>query len=205
MNAPSKPRFSCSAVIVLAWLLIVASPAAAADPAAPRAEAATTSADSDAATTTAATTTTATATGDDWTAWVDTERGFLIELPPSHAVAPAGRQWFLHGFYGGEPTVPDATITFLPGRDLPRALKESFPADATITPLTFGDAGTSGLRVTSVYSTPDGTPYEESGYLIEAPGGTYRIGRYESFDWAPFDAAARSFRLVRLVADDTGD
>jgi len=141
----------------------------------------------------------------DWSAWVDSEQGFLIELPPGHALAPAGGQWFLHGFHDGEPTVPDATITFLAGRDLPRALKESFPVDARAEPLTFGDAGTTGLRVTSVYRTPDGDPYEESGYLIEAPAGVYRIGRYESFDWAPFDAAARSFRLVRLVGHDARD
>jgi len=107
--------------------------------------------------------------------------------------------------HDGEPTVPDATITYLPGRDLPRALKESFPADARTEPLTFGDDRTTGLRVTSVYRTPDGDPYEESGYLIEAPEGTYRIGRYESFDWAPFDAAVRSFRFVHLVPSDARD
>lgn len=187
MNASFEPRPARSVLLVLACLLFVVGPAFASDPAPPPAGAETTTA------------------ADDWTAWVDTERGFLIALPPSHALAPAGAQWYLHGFHDGEPTVPDATITFLADRDLPRALKESFPAEATTTPLTFGDDGTAGLRVTSVYRTPDGTAYEESGYLIEAPGGTYRIGRYESFDWAPFDAAARSFRLVRLVRSDTRD
>lgn len=187
MHAPFEPRPPRSVLLSLAWLLIVVGPVFANDPGSAPAEA------------------TATTAADDWVAWVDPQRGFLIELPPSHALASAGRQWFLHGFHDGEPTVPDATITFLPDRDLPRALKESFPVDARAEPLTFGDAGTSGLRVTSVYRTPDGTPYEESGYLIEAPGGTYRIGRYESFDWAPFDAAARSFRFVHLVPRDVRD
>lgn len=185
MNTPFEATPARSVLLALASLLIVSGPAVAADPPSPRDETVT--------------------TADDWTAWVDAEQGFLIELPPSHALSPADSQWFLHGFFEGEPTVPDATITFLPGRDLPRALKESFPVDATATPLTFGDAGTSGLRVTAVYRTRDGAPYQESGYLIEAPDGTYRIGRYESFDWAPFDAAARSFRLVRLVPSDIRD
>ncbi|MDZ7706874.1 MAG: hypothetical protein U5J97_03065 [Trueperaceae bacterium] len=187
MNPPFETGLARSFLLAAAWLMVVVGPAVAADPASPGAE------------------TGPPTTPNDWIAWVDSDQGFLIELPPSHALAPAGGQWFLHGFFGGEPTVPDATITFLPGRDLPRALKESFPVDATTEPLTFGDAATSGLRVTSLYETPGGTPYEESGYLIEAPGGTYRIGRYESFDWAPFDAAARSFRHVRLVTSGTRD
>ncbi len=192
MNPPFEAGLARSFLLVATWLMVVGGPAVAADPVSP-------GADIDPPTTAATT------TPNDWIAWVDSDQGFLIELPPSHALAPAGGQWFLHGFHDGEPTVPDATITFLPGRDLPRALKESFPVDATTTPLTFGDAETSGLRVVSVYSAPDGTPYEESGYLIEAPAGTYRIGRYESFDWAPFDIAAGSFRLVRVVPSDTRD
>lgn len=187
MRSPFQPRPSRSVALVLACLLLASSPVFATDPAAWPAQEA------------------ATPAQHGWTAWVDTQHGFLIELPAGHALAPAGRQWFLHGFHDGEPTVPDATITYLPGRDLPRALKESFPADARTEPLTFGDDRTTGLRVTSVYRTPDGDPYEESGYLIEAPEGTYRIGRYESFDWAPFDAAVRSFRFVHLVPSDARD
>ena len=187
MRPPFQLRPTRSIALVLACVLLACGPVLATDPAAPAADEA------------------ATPTQDGWTAWVDTEHGFLIELPASHALGRAGRQWFLHGFYDGDPTVPDATITYLPGRDLPRALKESFPVEARTERLTFGDDRTTGLRVTSVYRTPDGTPYEESGYLIEAPEGTYRIGRYESFDWAPFDAAVRSFRFVHLVPSDVRD
>lgn len=100
----------------------------------------------------------------------------------------------------GEPLVPDVTIAFLPERSVAEVLKEGQSTILASETVEMGP-GTLGVRVISTYETPDGEPYNEDFYLIEAPEGIFRISRYESFDWPPFTSVARSFRLVRQVGD----
>ena len=136
----------------------------------------------------------------DWRTWVDADAGLALRLPPNHALAPAGDGlWYLHGHHGGDPTVPDATLRWLPGASLEAALAETFATEAIAEPWRFGDDATRGLRVVARGVGPDGTPYTQAGYLIEGEGGVLRLSRYESFDWAPFHAVASSLRWVRVV------
>lgn len=137
----------------------------------------------------------------DWIAWVDTAFGFGLLLPPGHRLArPSGvGQWYAHGTLDGEPLVPDVSIAFLPKVTAAEAL-EQFPEGAEVEEVALGP-GTRGLRVTATYEAEDGTPYESSVYLAEGPEGTFRIARYEGFDWPPFDAVARSLHLVREAND----
>jgi hypothetical protein len=52
----------------------------------------------------------------DWHTYVDEDVGFAIDLPPTHAVgATDDGAWYIHGFYDGDPTVPDVTIQLIPG------------------------------------------------------------------------------------------
>jgi hypothetical protein len=139
--------------------------------------------------------------GPDWIAWVDTAYGFGLLLPPGHRLArPSGvGQWYAHGTLDGEPLVPDVSIAFLPKVTAAQAL-EDFPDHAEAEEVSLGP-GTRGLRVTATYQAEDGTPYQTSTYLAEGPEGTFRIARYEGFDWPPFDAVARSVHLVRKAND----
>jgi hypothetical protein len=140
------------------------------------------------------------AAGPDWRTWVAPDAGLALRLPPGHALAPAGDGvWYLHGHHAGDPTVPDATLRWLPGRDLEAALAETFGPDAIAEPWRFGDDATRGLRVVARGAGPDGTPYTQAGYLIAGEGGVLRLSRYEGFDWAPFHAVAGSLRWVRIV------
>lgn len=141
------------------------------------------------------------AAGPDWTAWVDTAYGLGLLLPPGHRLArPSGAgQWYAHGTLDGEPLVPDVSIAFLPKVTAAEAL-EDFPDGSEAEEVALGP-GTRGLRVTATYRAEDGTPYETSTYLAEGPEGTFRIARYEGFDWPPFDAVARSVHLVREAND----
>jgi hypothetical protein len=126
--------------------------------------------------------------------FTDPAAHFRIDVPDTHAVASSNGIWYVHGWLGDEPTVPDMTIRFLPERGLAAVVAASFPEPATVTPVTFG--GAAGARVEAEYRTPEGQPYREAAYLVEARGGVFVLRRYESFDWAPFDAVARSFRLL---------
>lgn len=139
----------------------------------------------------------------DWRTWVAPDAGFAVALPPSHALATSGDDvWYLHGHHDGQPTVPDATLRWLAGADLPSALAETFPEDAIAEPWRFGDDATRGLRVVARSAGPDGARYSQAGYLIEGEGGVLRLSRYESFDWAPFHAVAGSLRWVRIVTEE---
>jgi hypothetical protein len=139
----------------------------------------------------------------DWRTWVAPDAGFALALPPAHALATSGAGvWYLHGHHDGQPSVPDATLRWLPETDLATALARTFPADAIAEPWRFGDAATRGLRVVARGAGPDGTPYSQAGYLIEGEGGVLRLSRYEAFDWAPFHAVAGSLRWVRIVTPE---
>ena len=136
------------------------------------------------------------AAGSDWRTWVAPEVGVALRLPPGHALAGAGSGiWDRVGRHEGLPTVPDATLRWLPGRDLTEAL-DTFPSDAIAEPWRFGDDATRGLRVVARGAGPEGTPYTQAGYLIALEDGVLRLSRYESFDWAPFHAVAASVRQV---------
>lgn len=140
------------------------------------------------------------APGPDWRAWVDADAGLALLLPPGHELSAAGNGlWYLHGVVGGEPTVPDATLRWLPDMHLASALADTFPPDAIAEPWRFGDDATRGLRIVARGAGPDGTPYTQAGYLIAGEGGVLRLSRYESFDWAPFHAVAGSLRWVQVV------
>ncbi len=126
--------------------------------------------------------------------FTDRAAHFRIDIPDTHAVASSDGSWYVHGWLVDEPTVPDMSIRFLPERSMNAVVAASFPEPATVTPLAFG--GAAGARVEAEYRTPEGQPYREAAYLVEARGGVFVLRRYESFDWAPFDAVARSFRLL---------
>ena len=138
----------------------------------------------------------------DWVTWVDPAYGFAVELPPSHRLARSTTEWYVHGMLDEEePLVPDVNVSFREGRDAQQLL-ERYDDVATVQEVAFGP-GTRGLKVVSARRAPDGTPYLIDTYLIEAPdgSGTFRILRYEGFEWAPFEAVARSFRFVRETGD----
>lgn len=140
------------------------------------------------------------APGPDWRTWVAPDAGLALLLPPGHALSAAGDGlWYLHGFVGGDPTVPDATLRWLSDTDLAAALADTFPPDAIAEPWRFGDDATRGLRVVARGAGPDGTAYTQAGYLIAGEGGVLRLSRYESFDWAPFHAVAGTLHWVRVV------
>jgi hypothetical protein len=136
-----------------------------------------------------------------WVTWVDPTYGFAVELPPSHRLARSASEWYVHGMLDEEPLVPDVNISLREGRDALELL-DRYEVGATVEEVAFGP-GAQGLKVVSARRAPDGTPYLIDTYLVEAPGGTgtFRILRYEGFEWAPFEAVARSFRFVR-TADD---
>jgi hypothetical protein len=138
----------------------------------------------------------------DWRTWVDPAYGFALELPPSHRLSRSATEWYVHGMLDEqEPLVPDVNLSFRAGRSAEQLLERYGDADE-VEELGFGP-GTRGLRVVSARRAPSGAPYLVDAYLIEAPdgSGTFRIGRYEGFDWAPFEAVARSFRFVRETGD----
>lgn len=136
------------------------------------------------------------AAGPAWRTWVAPEIGVALLLPPGHSLAGTGSgTWYLHGRHDGFPTVPDATLRWLPDQDLAGALA-TFASDAIAEPWRFGDDATRGLRIVARGVGPDGTRYTQAGYLIAVEGGVLRLSRYESFDWAPFHAVAASVRQV---------
>jgi hypothetical protein len=138
----------------------------------------------------------------DWRTWVDPAYGFALELPPSHRLSRSATEWYVHGMRDEqEPLVPDVSLSFRAGRSAEELLERYGDADE-VEELALGP-GTRGLRIASALRSPSGTPYLVDAYLVEAPdgSGTFRISRYEGFDWAPFEAVARSFRFVRETGD----
>ncbi|MDZ7799637.1 MAG: hypothetical protein U5K81_02435 [Trueperaceae bacterium] len=129
----------------------------------------------------------------EWHTFVDTERGFALDVPSTHRVAASGASYYVHTTHLGEPTVPDMSLVFLRDTSVEAQLKEQYGPDADTEQVALGP-GTEGVRVTVTYHAGDGTPYRESSYLVPSDDGVVRIMRWESFDWDPFDDVARSFR-----------
>lgn len=138
--------------------------------------------------------------GPDWSVRVDVLEAFALLLPPSHDLARAGTQWYIHGSLDGDALVPDVAISLAVGVDVAEVVRRDFPEGAVATPVALGPA-TRGVRVTSQETAPDGTTYLTTAYLVAGERGTYRISRYEGFDWSSFGAVACSFHFVQVLRE----
>lgn len=129
----------------------------------------------------------------EWHTFVDTARGFALDVPSTHRVVSSGASYYVHTTHRGEATVPDMSLVFLRDTTVEAQLEEQYDEDADTERVALGP-GTEGVRVTVSYEARDGTPYRESSYLVPSDEGVVRIMRWESFAWDPFDDVARSFR-----------
>lgn len=89
------------------------------------------------------------------------------------------------------------SLSLVPGLSAAEVVERDLPA-GTATAIGLGPA-TRGFLVTTPYRLPGGAWYEATTYLAETPRGTFRIDRYEEFDWPSFDAVARSFHFIEVV------